>query len=204
MSAARLSVHGVAVTGLVLVTLAGGCGGGTQKTATSPPTGADDATLGAGDTFEVRVYGEKELSGKYRVANDGSIDFPLVGRLLVAGLEPPAIADMIGTQLRDRKILVHPQVSIFVVEYTSKQISVMGAVAKPGSFPMTSGMTVVQAISLASGFTPLASRDGTIVTRRVDDKLRRFKVPVKLVTEGRAEDFPLQAGDIIYVPERIF
>ena len=65
-------------------------------------------------------------------------------------------------------------------------------------------MTVLQAISQAGGLTPLADGDGTIVTRRVEGKAKRFKVPVGRISEGREEDVEIQAGDTIFVPERIF
>jgi protein involved in polysaccharide export with SLBB domain len=181
-----------------------GCASSPTATPTAPSVGTEDTTLVAGDTFEVRVYGEKELSGKYSVAQDGTIDFPLIGRLQVEGKEATEVADEIRDRLRDGKILRNPQVSILVASYASKRISVVGAVSKPGSFPMTSGLTLVEAISLAGGFTALASENDTLVTRRRGGKLQRFRVPAKQVTEGRAEDFALQAGDIIYVPERLF
>lgn len=181
-----------------------GCGSTIKQTPQALSVGEDDTTLGPGDVFEVSVYGEKELSGKYKVAKDGTIDYPLVGRVVVAGKEPTEVSDDISKQLREGQILRNPQVSVFVTEYASKRVSVVGAVSKPGTFPMSSGLTVVQAISLAGGFTSLASRNDTLVTRRDDQKTERFRVPVERVTEGRADDFALQAGDIIYVPERLF
>jgi protein involved in polysaccharide export with SLBB domain len=189
---------------LSFLVLLGGCASSPAATPRSRSIGAADTTLVAGDTFEVRVYGEKELSGNYRVAQDGTIDFPLVGRVEVEGKEATEVADEIRNRLRDGQILRDPQVSVLVSSFASKRISVMGAVSKPGSFPMTSGLTLVEAISLAGGFTPLASENDTLVTRRRDGKLHRFRVPAKQVTEGRADDFALQAGDIIYVPERLF
>ncbi len=185
--------------------LAAGSGCGNYGPVERPPASdSDDTTLGDGDVFDVRVFGEEELSQSYRVARDGSIDMPLVGRLQVAGLEPYEVADLVATSLRDGGFLVTPQVSVFVQEYNSKRISVLGAVREPGSFPMRSGLTAVQAISLAGGFTALANRDGTTVTRRVGDELRRFRVHVDAVTAGTEEDFVLRAQDIVYVPERIF
>lgn len=166
--------------------------------------GGDDTTLGAGDVFEVRVYGQEDLSASYRVAQDGSIDFPLVGRVEVGGQEPTEIADLIATRLRDGDILVAPQVSVLVQEYNSKRLSVMGAVAQSGTFPMTAGLTVVQAISAAGGFAPLANRNGTVLTRRVDGELHRYRVQVDRISRGQEQDIPVQAGDIIYVPERVF
>jgi protein involved in polysaccharide export with SLBB domain len=154
--------------------------------------------------FEVKVYGEEELSGKYRIAEDGTINFPLVGPVAVGGKAQTAIAIAIQDALREKKILRNPNVSIFVAEYASRRVTVLGAVSKPGSVALKAGMTVVQAISEAGGFTPLASPNQTLVTRRVDGKLIRVTVAVEKVTEGRAEDIAIRSGDTIYVPERIF
>lgn len=162
----------------------------------------EDTTIGGGDVFSVRVYGEEDLSADYRVSQDGSIDFPLIGRLQVAGLEPTQVADLLQTRLREGRILAAPQVSIVVSEYNSKRVSVLGAVRTPGSFPMRSGLRVVEAISLAGGFTALANRDATIVTRRVGNEVRRFRVSVDQITGGHEPDVPLRAGDIVHIPER--
>jgi len=179
-----------------------GCGSGPPP---RPPAQLqDDTTLGPSDVFDVRVHGEEDLSSTYRVAQDGTIDFPFIGRIDVEGLEPTEVADLVATRLREGDFLRSPQVSVRVQEYNSKRISVMGAVVRPGTFPLTTGITVVQAISLAGGFTPLASRDDTVVSRRVEGELRRFRVAVDDVTRGEQEDILLRAGDIIYVPERIF
>jgi polysaccharide export outer membrane protein len=63
---------------------------------------------------------------------------------------------------------------------------------------------VIEAIGAAGGLTALASGNSAILTRRVDGQLKRFKVPVESISEGEAEDFTLQSGDIVFVPERIF
>ena len=152
----------------------------------------------------VRVFGEELLSGKHQVAADGTIDFPLIGTVDIVGLEPTAVADMLQTELRERDMLRDPHVSVYVEKYASKRISVVGAVADPGAFALEPGMTVVQAISMAGGFSSLADRDGTVVTRRVGDKTLRYRVPVERVTRGQAEDIEVAAGDIIFVPERLF
>ena len=164
----------------------------------------DDTSLGAGDIFDVRVYGEEELSGSYRVTQDGSIDFPFIGQVRVGGMRPPEVASIISQRLREGDFLRQPQVSVFVQEYNSKNISVMGEVEQAGNFAITPGLTVVQAINLAGGFTSIANENSTVVTRRIDGTPRRFRVPVSAVSQGRADDFPLQAGDIVYVPQRVF
>lgn len=165
----------------------------------------EDTTLGTGDVFEIRVYGEEDLSADYRVAQDGTIDFPLIGQVEVSGLEPSAVAAMIGTRLREGGFLVAPHVACVVREYNSKRVSVLGAVRNPGSYPLRSGMGVVEAIGLAGGFTALANRDGTVITRRrAGEDVRRISAPVDQITNGTELDVPLRNGDIVTVPERIF
>ena len=176
---------------------------GVQATEVPPPA-TDDTTLGAGDVFTVRVYGEEELSGNHQVAPDGTIDFPLLGSIEVGGMEPPAVANELEHQLKVRNLLRDPHVSVYVEQYASKRISVVGAVADPGTFPLEPGMTVVQALSMAGGFSSLADRDGTVVTRRMGDETVRYRVPVAKVTSGQAKDIEVAAGDIIFVPERLF
>lgn len=171
----------------------------------APPVApAEDTTLGAGDVFDIRVYGEKELSDTYRVASDGSIDFPLIGNILVEGMTPSDVKEKIEQQLISGEFLKTPQVSIFVKEYASKKVSVFGEVNKPGTFSYQEGMGVVEAISLAGGFTPMAKTANTMVTRVVDGAKQNFVVPVEQIGEGKTSDFVLRPGDIVFVPERVF
>lgn len=193
-----------AATALAALAVCVGACGGTYTTEVPPVAANEDTTLGTGDVFEVRVYGEEGLSGAFRVSQDGTIDYPFVGRINVAGLEPPAVADRIRGGLVDGQFLLHPQVSVMVTEYNSKRISVMGAVREPGTFPLSPGLTVVQAVSLAGGFGPLANRNATVVTRMIEGNPRQFHIPVEDVARGRGSDFPLRAGDVVFVPERVF
>ncbi len=164
----------------------------------------EDTAIGPGDIFEVRVYDEVNLSAEYRVEVDGTIDFPLIGQIEVAGLDPTAVAARIRDELREREILIAPHVSVRVQEYNSRRVSVIGAVRTPGSYALRSGMGVVEAVSLAGGFTALANRDGTLLTRRISGELRTFSVPVDQISSGREPDVTVRAGDILHVPERIF
>ena len=181
-----------------------GCSKRGVQTTVVPPPATDDTTLGAGDVFAVRVYGEDEMSGSHQVAPDGTINFPLLGTVKVSGLEPPQVAEKIQTLLLERDLLRDPHVSVYVEQYVSKRVSVMGAVANPGTFPLETGMTVVEAISRAGGFSSLADRDGTVVTRKIGDETVRYRVPVAKVAKGQAKDIEVAAGDIIFVPERLF
>lgn len=199
-----LSIRALTAGSLLLsAILVSACGPGGINTR-PPATAENDTRLGVGDLFDVRVYGEEDLSTNYRVEQDGTIDFPYIGRVEVEGLEPPQVADLIEVRLRDGAVLVEPHVSVLVTETPSRRITVQGAVRNPGNYPVTAGLTVLQAVGLAGGTTDLANRNGAIVTRRVDGEMRRYAVPLDNITIGAAEDFPVQANDIILVPERPF
>ena len=178
--------------------------------ASPPPTAAVQAAgtfeasrLGTGDVFEVRVFQEPDLSGIYRVASDGSIEFPLCGKIVAGGFLASEVAQKLTTCLA-AGYLKNTQVSLFVREYNSKKVFVLGEVQKPGTFSYEDNMTVVQAITLAGGFSPHADRNASSVARLVAGREQRYKVPVVDIGLGRAENFPLQPGDIIFVPESLF
>jgi polysaccharide export outer membrane protein len=167
------------------------------------PGKTSSSTLGPGDVFEVKVYDEKELSGIYRVSSSGLIDFPLVGRLKASGLTSSDMSALLKKELGS-KFLRDPQVSIFIKEYNSKKISVFGEVSKPGTFMFEDGMSVIQAVSMAGGFTKMASKNNTNITRLVDGVEKRYTIPVEAIASSEAKNFFLLPGDIIYVPESIW
>ena len=163
---------------------------------------ASASTLGSGDVFEIRVYNEQELSGAYRVSPEGSIDFPLVGDIHVVGLTPNQIAARVRDKLKSGSIR-SPHVTVYVREYNSKKVFVLGQVQKPGTFSFQENMSVVQVITMAGGFTDKALKNGTIVTRNINGTEKRIPVPVERISGGFARNFQLVPGDIIFVPESI-
>jgi polysaccharide export outer membrane protein len=159
--------------------------------------------LGAGDVFEVRVVGEPDLSGVYRVSSEGTIAFPFCGTVAVAGKSAPGLAQQL-TECLGNGYIKNPQVTVFIKEYNSKKVFVFGEVSKPGTFAYEDGMSVIQAITIAGGFTKQAARNSVQVTRSVDGQERRVKIAVDDITTGKAENFLLQPGDIVFVPESFF
>jgi protein involved in polysaccharide export with SLBB domain len=190
--------------GLFVAALGLGCGHAHPGAPHLPPPSLS-TVVGPGDLFEVSVLGEKDLPKEYRVQPDGSVDFPYVDRLAVAGLEPQQIEELIKKQLEDKKILIDPQVTLVVKQYNSKKVSVIGAVQKPGSLPWSEGMKLVDAISLSGGLTSLADGDRVVITRLVPPN-KTFTATVSLddITDGKLGDIPLQAGDTIKVTQRVF
>ena len=159
-------------------------------------------TLGPGDVFDVRVYGEEALSGPYRVGGTGEISFPLVGRIPVEELSPTQVETIIEQRLGDG-YLKHPYVTVFVKEYNSKAISVLGQVKTPGTFPFKPEMTVIQAISLGGGMLESAKANSVVVTRQEGGQELRFTVPVRSISEGEVPNFYMKPGDIVFVPKTI-
>jgi polysaccharide export outer membrane protein len=162
-----------------------------------------DIGLGPGDIFEVRVFDEQQLSGTYRVAPDGMIAFPMIGDIYCAGRTPVQVGKLLEQKLAEGYLRT-PQVFVSVKEIASKKVSVIGQVSKQGTFPFADRMTVIEAITQAGGFTAVAAKDDTVVTRFTDGNKRTLKVPVEAISEGRAANFCIRPGDIVFVPERIF
>jgi polysaccharide export outer membrane protein len=162
--------------------------------------GVKASTLGTGDFLEVRVYQETDLSGIFRVSPEGVIDYPLCGKVVVAQLTPSLAADAITDCLK-QGFVRRPQVTVMVKEFNSKRIFVFGDVSKPGSFPYEEGMTIVSAVSAAGGFNRTAARNGVNITRLIEGRETRVPVRVEDIINGSAKNFPLQPGDIVFVPE---
>jgi len=165
---------------------------------------AEDTTLGARDVFEVRVFRHEDMSGTYSVSDEGTINFPEIGIVQVFGKTPAQVEQDIQVRLADG-YLVNPSVSVLVKEYKSKTVSVLGQVRKPTVVPYTAGMSIVDAISQAGGFTPMARKNAVRVTRTVakDSKeANSFTVPVESIANGKAKPFFLRPGDTVFVPER--
>lgn len=160
-------------------------------------------TIGIGDIFEVKVFGDADLSGIYRVSSDGVINFPLVGKIRADGLSSSALADAIAAKLKDG-YLKDPQVSVFVKEYNSKKVFVFGEVQKPGTFPYEDDMTIIQIVTVAGGFTKTAAKNKVSVTRIEDGIEKRVFLSVEDIGRGREKNFFMKPGDIVFVPESFF
>lgn len=162
--------------------------------------GSDSNTLAANDLLEVRVYQEADLSGVYRVAPQGTVNFPLCGKVSVGGLTPTQAAEAL-TECLKAGFLRRPQVSVLVKEFNSKKIFIFGEVSRVGAYVFEEGMTIVHALSQAGGFTKMASRNSVNVTRILDGKEVKMPVKVEDIVVGREKNFSLEPGDIIFVPE---
>jgi polysaccharide biosynthesis/export protein len=190
-------------TSIVAFVLACSTGSGPP---TNLPPAAPSTKLGPGDLFEIRVLGEKDLSPEYRVQPDCSIDFPYLDRVQgVCGLEPQELVDKLKQELKDAKILTHPQISLVVKQYASKKVTVGGQVNKPGIVAWTDGLGVFEVIQQSGGFTSIADSKNVVLTRRVQNGHSvTVTINVDGIGNGTQPDIPVQAGDTIKVDARVF
>ncbi len=172
----------------------------TPATVTTLQAEASEGALGPKDLIEVRVYGEEDLTGEYQVESDGTINFPLIGSVPVAGLTPTSASQRIAAML-ENGYLRRADVTIRIVEVNSRLVHVLGHVKEPGTFPYAEGMTVVQAVTLAGGLEEGHAANRMTITRQEGDDQEIIRVRFGDVSKGRAENLLIRPGDRVFVPE---
>ncbi len=172
--------------------------------------GEADETLyriNGGDTLHISIYGEKDLDRDVAVEPDGGIAFPLVGNLNAKGLSLNELQKKIADALRGGGMLPNvtdAEVTVSLVKSTGNSFSVIGQVRQPGTFVTDTQVDVMQALSLAGGLTPFASKSRIIVLRR-DAGGAQKKIPFdySAVEDGEKleTNIQLQGGDVVVVPQ---
>jgi len=159
------------------------------------------------DILFITVYEQPDLETTARISSTGEISFPLLGKVETAGLTVSELKDKIE-KLLFADYLVNPQVQVFIKAYHTKQVSVLGAVKKPGKYDMfpEQETTVLEAIAMAGGFSGVASINSTRIIRKEDGKEVTIAVKVTDITKKgmKEKDLPLKPGDIVFVPESFF
>jgi protein involved in polysaccharide export with SLBB domain len=174
---------------------------GPASTPVLPPVStAGTQELGPGDVIEIRVTDQEALSGEYEVGEDGYIRFPWIENVEVAGHTRGEIAEIIESELADGW-LRQPQVSVRVLDRQNREVSVLGQVNEPGSYPFKERLTLVQAISLAGGMNPLAQAKRVKLIRETAEGTKTYEIDVREILESKRADLPLEPGDIVFVPE---
>ncbi len=160
-----------------------------------------DYRIGPKDLLDISVFGLDELTKTVRVSEDGNITLPLLGGVEVEGLSKDELEKKIS-QLLEEKYLQNPQVTIFIREYQSKRVSVLGAVRNPGPYELLGRQTLLQIISQAGGITNESGK-AIIVIREVEEGVSTaLKISIDdLFLEGDARlNIPLQPNDIVNIP----
>ena len=173
------------------------------------PARAEEYTIHERELIQITVYEHADLSGDYRVSGDGTIFFPLLGILKVAGSTEKDLQEKLTTLLSDG-FLVNPQITVRILEYRD-YVYITGEVKKPGAYSYEESMTVIKAVTLAGGFTDLAA-PGRIKILRKNSPRPDAKPEGKKPQDGPGKEKEFKAkiedlvlpNDIIIVPERIF
>ncbi len=147
--------------------------------------------LSNGDKIRMNVYGEEELSGEFEVDNTGSLSLPLIGEMIARGKTPRELERAIAEVL-ERGYLKNPRVSVEVLNF--RPFFILGEVNKPGSYPYSNEMSVINAVALGGGYTTRA-KTGKVLVRRASNPEQE---------EWVSEDSLVYPGDVLRVDERFF
>jgi polysaccharide biosynthesis/export protein len=157
--------------------------------------------VGPYDLLKIEVFQVPELSTQLRVNEAGIVVMPLIGNVQVGGLTPQEAEQAIAKKLGEN-YLQSPQVSIFVAEYASQKVTVIGQVQKPGVFPVAGKTTLMQAIALAGGLGAVANKEEIVVFRKQPTgKVNAYVVNMEAIEEGKLADPAIIGDDRIVVPK---
>lgn len=145
--------------------------------------------LGPGDKVKIKVFGDQSLSGDYQLDGQGAFTMPLVGTVKAAGLTSNQLESQIEKNLSE--YMRSPDVSLEILSY--RPFYIVGEIRKPGSYPYVDGMTVINAVAIAGGFTYRAREENFYIQTKDEQK----QVPAGKSTR-------VMPGDVIIVRERYF
>lgn len=170
------------------------------KTAPTPATTDPAYVIGPEDMLDINVWKEPDVSRVVPVRPDGRISLPLINDVQAAGMTPQQLANGVTDKLR--KYFNEPQVTVIVTQINSQRIYVVGEVPRAGAFPLIPGMTVLQALSAAGGFTPYADMKKIHIMRLHDGKYAQLPFNYKEVLKGDnpEQNIKLEPGDTVVVP----
>lgn len=157
-----------------------------------PARGFSEYVLGVSDRIRLNVFGEADLSGEYEVSSTGIVAMPLIGDVAASGQSLRMFEQAVRSKLSNG-YLKDPRVSAQVINY--RPFFILGEVTKPGSYPYVNGMTVVNAVALAGGYSYRADKGDIHVKHARDGSQKETRV---------SEEATVMPGDIIRVPQRFF
>jgi polysaccharide biosynthesis/export protein len=174
-----------------------------DSSASSPAVTQESLLIGHGDLLHISVLRESELDQRVRVLDSGEIALALIGKVTVEGLTPAQAAARIAESYRDGKFLLHPEVSVFVEEYATETVTILGQVAHPGTVRLTAPRSLIDVLSLAGGLTEFADRHIVIERKAQGDepeqRIRAF-LPNRADDALNANVF-VRPGDTVVIPK---
>ncbi|MDT8388857.1 MAG: polysaccharide export protein EpsE [Thiogranum sp.] len=169
----------------------------------SPAYAAEEYKLGGGDTVTIMVYEQPDLSVEARISeDDGTIGYPLLGRVALRGLTPESAGKKIATLLESRGFINNPQVTLAVKSFVSQKIPIMGQVNKPGEYALTGESRVVDLLSQAGGVKEDAADTIVVVKNNPEGRQVRHEIDLLQFYAGdMTQNIQVQEGDFILVPK---
>jgi polysaccharide export outer membrane protein len=167
---------------------------------TDPSANPESLLIGPGDLLRITVLRESELDQQVRVLDSGDIALALAGNLSVQGLTPAAAAARIAGKYRAGGFLLRPEVSVFVDEYATQTVTVLGQVVHPGAIKLAAPRTLIDVISLAGGLTESADRRIVIERGGKDGERIRAFLPNR-ADDALNADILVRPGDTVIVPK---
>ena len=163
-------------------------------------TGASLDSLGMGDVVRVTVFRNPDLTTEARISEKGVILFPLIGEVQLVGLTPAQASSLIADRLREGRYVVNPEVTVSMAQINSRQVAVLGAVNKPGRYPLDSQSSrLTDFLAMAGGIAPTGADHVTLVATRDAHTLKR-DIDVKAIFAGDlSQNVQLEPGDTIFV-----
>lgn len=170
-------------------------------TITGAYEGATDYRIGGQDLISVSVFGVQELSKEVRVNARGQISLPLIGTVMAGGHTVQELEAELAKKY-SATYLQNPQVSVFVKEFASQRITLEGAIHKPGIYPVTGKITLLQAIAMAGGIDEeTADVKGIVVMRQVEGRRMVAGFDLREIRKGAMVDPQLYGDDVVVVEE---
>ena len=157
--------------------------------------------IGSGDNIRVTVFQNPDLTVETRVTENGTISYPLIGSVRIGGLTIPAAEAVIAKALKDGSFIQQPQVNISLLVNRGNQVSVLGAVGRPGRFPLETFNTRISEMIAIAGGIAAGGADTVILTgMRAGKPLRKVvDIPAMFLDNKLDEDIVVAGGDVIYV-----
>ena len=165
-------------------------------------TASGDYVLASADAVEMTVFHQPDLTTQSKIANDGSVQFPLIGEVKVGGLTLRDARELIRKRY-NADYLVEPQVYLNVIAYAQRKFTILGQVTTPGTYVMPGGehLGLMEGIGMAGGFTRIADRGSVVIKRSDHGTEQTLKVNTKKFTTKDGKQFELMPGDVVTVGE---
>jgi polysaccharide biosynthesis/export protein len=167
-----------------------------------PSQPAPALELGPGDTVAIKVFGQPDMDGTSYVADDGTIHLPLVGSVQVAGLSPSQVSLKIERALKDGAFLVNPHVSVTLTQSVSQLVSVLGEIARPGTYQVNGNTTIFQLLALAGGATVNSADVIFLIRSEGNGNESRYPISLKGYNDSKSAlpSQKLKGGDSVFIP----